>query len=290
MTSVTTTTSQGKRVSLRLRLQRARLYFDFLKKGGRFYWDWSLGNWVASKFIPETREPVRVSVVVRSAKEFRRFCHFGEGNANKIAQWLCNIGPNGVLWDVGSANGLEGCTALQAKAKHVVFLEPFTPSVETILKSLYVIQQNAGSKVGADMVQAACGEQPGFGLLINHSLPVPGETNNSMGDSLEEYCYGGRADSPISSTQWVKFTTLDELLQLGLPKPTHLKIDVDGLERQVLAGGALPLALPELKSAIIEINEGNDAFVQETMARNGFRQIDYYKHNDLVGDAFFEKQ
>jgi FkbM family methyltransferase len=50
-------------------------------------------------------------------------------------------------------------------------------------------------------------------------------------------------------------TTLDSLVSAGVvPAPTHIKIDVDGLEHKVLAGCAATLRNPRLKSILIEIN------------------------------------
>jgi FkbM family methyltransferase len=49
--------------------------------------------------------------------------------------------------------------------------------------------------------------------------------------------------------------SLDSLVgDLGLPVPTHLKIDVDGHESAVLAGGKTILANPTLKGMLIEVN------------------------------------
>jgi FkbM family methyltransferase len=54
-------------------------------------------------------------------------------------------------------------------------------------------------------------------------------------------------------------TTLDSLVSGGVvPAPTHIKIDVDGLEHKVLAGCAATLRDPRLRSILIEINSNLD--------------------------------
>lgn len=68
--------------------------------------------------------------------------------------------------------------------------------------------------------------------------------------------------------------TMDQLVyDLGLEKPTHIKIDVDGLEPEVLRGANRTLAHPALRSVLVEINEREDsdlAIVQQ-LAVLGFR-------------------
>ena len=47
--------------------------------------------------------------------------------------------------------------------------------------------------------------------------------------------------------------TLDDLVTVhGLPAPTHLKIDVDGIEPQIIAGG--PETLRAARSVLVELN------------------------------------
>jgi FkbM family methyltransferase len=48
---------------------------------------------------------------------------------------------------------------------------------------------------------------------------------------------------------------LDDLVAGGvMPQPTHLKIDVDGFEHKVVAGGAKTVRDKRLRSMIIEVN------------------------------------
>jgi FkbM family methyltransferase len=49
-------------------------------------------------------------------------------------------------------------------------------------------------------------------------------------------------------------TTIDDLIAQGLPAPDHIKIDVDGLEGQVIAGASRLLASGKVKTLLIETN------------------------------------
>ena len=56
----------------------------------------------------------------------------------------------------------------------------------------------------------------------------------------------------------VPVTTLDELISCD--KPTFLKLDVEGLERQVLLGAAQTLASEDLQAVVMEINESGTRY------------------------------
>jgi FkbM family methyltransferase len=68
---------------------------------------------------------------------------------------------------------------------------------------------------------------------------------------------------------------LDDLLdQLGLPAPTLVKIDVDGAEAAVVAGGTTTLARPELRSVIVEIERSGGDTVVAALERAGLSLVE----------------
>ena len=294
MTTIARTIARGlpKPVAeaLRPHWHRAQLYASFFRRGGRLRYDRTALCFVAGKPMPRGGGGTRMEIAARSGREFRRFATYGE-SPDKVYDWLCGIPPDGVLWDIGSSNGLEGFLANRLSGCRVVFIEPFTPSIESILKTRYVIEQRAGVPLPVDVVHAACADQSGFGRLVTHTKPVAGETYNSISGSLEEYCAGGRGDMQDMSSQWVKFVTLDELLDCGLKPPTHLKMDVDGLEIRVLDGADRVFDETCLVSATIEVNDDNVEPVEAFMVRRGFVCIDRFVHHQAPGqytaDHFF---
>lgn len=275
---------------LRYRWHRLKLYLSFFRRGGRIKWNSDLGAFVAGKSLPSFRGAEPVEVVIRSGREFRRWIHFGESSEDMLHDWLVHIGPAETLWDIGSANGLEGCCALQLTGCHVVFVEPFTPSIETILKSLVVADRKAKTPLRYDVVQAAVSDSPSFGRFIMHTLPVPGETLNSVAVAIDSYGYGGARRQSVGASQWLKYITLDEMLACGLPAPTHLKIDVDGLEDKVLAGGDGVLSNPALRQAAIEVNGPTRQKVEQTMNAKGFRLDREFRHGrSETYDLYFSR-
>lgn len=70
---------------------------------------------------------------------------------------------------------------------------------------------------------------------------------------------------------------LDERIEAGVtPPPTHIKIDVDGLEHAVVAGTACTLHHSALKSVLVEINGNLPEYqaILKHMAEIGFHVDD----------------
>jgi FkbM family methyltransferase len=276
---------------LRPAWHRFGLYSRFFRGGGRLRFDRQLLTIEATRRLPGLAP---FSIAVRSPREFRRWASFVRNPHDKLYRWLVALDSDSVLWDIGSANGIEGCTALHAGKCTVVFVEPFTPSIESILKSIALAEMRIGERPRTEVVQAACSDTSGYGRLITHTKPVAGETLNTVGIAADEYCQGGRGHMPSRCVQWVKYVTLDEMhYDWGIAPPTHIKVDVDGFERRVLSGGERIFASPVLKQCVIEVNDNNGPFVLEFMTRHGFEKYDELVHYDrpgvYTGDHFFRR-
>jgi FkbM family methyltransferase len=96
----------------------------------------------------------------------------------------------------------------------------------------------------------------------------PGASLHAFGQPIGQ----GDIPFPPSHKQGMMGVSLDDLTgQFGLPFPNHIKIDVDGIEEEIIAGAGRTLADPRLKSALVEV----------------------YMHKDIaerIKEMFFEHQ
>ena len=91
------------------------------------------------------------------------------------------------------------------------------------------------------------------------------------------------AENDSGRTQGVVAIALDMLIyELGLPCPTHMKVDVDGHEESIVRGAGRLLADVRLQSVLIEVNEGDDA-IRQAFLSNGFTVED--ERSSAVGSA-----
>ena len=95
-------------------------------RGGSYSFNNELGGWVVRVPMPKNGNMV---VLVRNLREFRRAAKFGLNKKDLVWKWINWIKPNSVLYDIGSANGLEGFSAAHIKNTNVYFIEPYTPSM-----------------------------------------------------------------------------------------------------------------------------------------------------------------
>ena len=132
------------------------------------------------------------------------------------------------------------------------------------------------------------------GTILPHALAVADRTaidtfyiqRFSFGASLHTW---GKAitqgEKPFEpqNQQGVMAVSLDDLTgRFGLPFPTHIKIDVDGIEDQVVAGASEVLADERLKTVLIEVfmhkdmaDRVKEAFLSKRMELSNADVIDY---------------
>lgn len=251
--------------------------WELRRLGGTLQRAPDLGGLIARRpFGPQRR---MMPIIIRSYRELRRYAQFGQLPGDVVHGWLHEAKTCGVLYDVGSANGLEGFLMNHLHGSQVVFIEPYTPSIESILKSIYILGQEGRPIDGFNVVHAGCDEKESYGRLLMHGVPKPGETMNTFEDPAA-YCRGGRPDGSVVVSQWLKGVSLDCLNEVyGLPLPTHVKIDVDGFENRVIRGAANLLKKGVVKSWAVEITgEENLKEIETAMHSAGYREVGRGEH------------
>lgn len=256
---------------------RARLVQRFFAAGGRLRYDREVASLVARAPVGAARD---LEVCVRSYRELRRLHEFGRSErVDSVWKWLNWISDCRMLYDIGASNGLEGLFAIAKHGCPVTFVEPYTPSIESILKSVFVASRAGTAKV--EIVHAGCGDTDGYARLLMHGAPIAGENLNTFDDASVYIQTDGidrRAKTAIS--QWVKGVSIDSLSAIhGLPAPSHVKIDVDGFEAKVIAGAAATLRAGTVESWAIEANgDANAASVDAALRGAGYVEAERFVH------------
>lgn len=267
---------------------RAGLVRQFLRAGGRIGWDREIGTAVATRPIDGGRT---MQVSVRSYRELRRVHQFGRNPRDVVWKWLNWIGDCRTFYDVGASNGMEGLYVMHRHNCPVVFVEPYTPSIESLLKSLYLTRRDLPSGPMAEVVHAGCGAEEIYTRLLMHGAPRAGENLNTFQDASAYIHYSGddRRSKAVLS-QWVKGVTLDGLVAIhDLPEPSHVKIDVDGFEARVMAGAKNLLKNGRVESWALEVNgDDNLGTIAPKMAHAGYVEADRFEHYPGVTPSTFD--
>ncbi len=240
-------------------------------------YDKNLSGWIVT--VPLTKKK-KLKVLARNFKELRRISQFGINKQNIVWHWLHFIENNSVYYDIGSANGLEGFTVSKLSNSHVCFIEPYTPSIETILKTIYLINPDKPNYSKFDVVHAACSDKDEYSQLLMHDPPFAGQTKNSFNTRKNYEERGGRDRSKILLKQWIKSISIDALIyKYKFQKPNYIKIDVDGYEEAVIKGAMRAIKNKIVLSWCIEITgQKRIENITKIMKKNGYSCVAEWNH------------
>jgi FkbM family methyltransferase len=162
-----------------------------------------------------------------------------------------------VLWDIGANIGLYSIYA----AHRASFVVSFEPMFENLLELKRNILRNSLSDKVC-LIPLGLSSQQGLLWMSSSSEQIGGAFNN-----LES--------SPAEDVLSYQTLAVNENIVRALPKPTHIKIDVDGNELSVLE--SIQCILSDATSICIELDFANSEGlnnVKNLLASEGFIMID----------------
>lgn len=263
-------------------------FFFHSEKKIKFNFD--INTWVAEKKILNKK----LSVAFRSFREIRRFDQLDKQEEfnDIVFRFLKTRFKFKNFYDIGASNGIYGFLANKLSNCNVIFIEPYTPSIETILKTIFLYDKNERTKF--NVVQAGIDSRFSFSKFHFHGNPVPGETMNSFNDTSKyEHCDRNKIE--VVTSQWGAGVTLDQLVfDCKLPDPSVVKIDVDGFELEAIKGMKKCLLKNKIEVLLIEINS-QDKFnkIKRFLKKYNIEEISYANHYDdknlYIRDYIFAK-
>ncbi len=166
-------------------------------------------------------------------------------------EWIESLERGAVLWDVGANVGLYSVYAAKHKECNVFAFEPSVFNLEALARNVFnnqlqdrvtIVPVALSDKTSANLFRMTSTEWGGALSTFQESY---GQDGKGMLASFEYRICGVMMDEVVSS--------------LGIPLPQYIKMDVDGIEHLILAGGVKVLA--QIKGILIEIN---DAFSEQS--------------------------
>jgi FkbM family methyltransferase len=161
-------------------------------------------------------------------------------------EWIASFGPEDVLADIGANVGMYTVWAAKTRGTRVFAFEPESQNFAQLYRN--IVLNNLSGRVTAYCL--ALSDEAGYSLL----------RLSGFGTGGSGHTYGADLDHQLKPRasrylQGCVSTTLDRLVAEGvMPAPTHIKIDVDGLEHKVLTGCRETLRDARLKTILLEIN------------------------------------
>jgi FkbM family methyltransferase len=191
---------------------------------------------------------------VTSRPEFHRLrsCEKEPWTVRWIEQYLQ---PDEVMYDVGANVGAYTLVAAAAvPGARIVAFEPEPATFAALCDNLEL--NEVSERVIA--LPVALGDSPRLAPL-NRSEPAPGATARLVeGDEAGD-------EAPVMVERLDDFVS-----RFDLPAPNHIKLDVDGTELGVLAGGEGILASGRVRSVMVELDRERGGDVADRLAARGF--------------------
>lgn len=205
---------------------------------------------------------------------WRAFSFFTE-EPETIA-WLDTLKPGDVLWDIGANVGLYAIYAAKFRGCRSIAFEPESQNFALLVENVALNQ--LGDRCLP--IGVAVSQRTGLGKLRVRYVTKGGAYNlfqeeSDGGGALPESFQAAQGyDHFDGFNQGIFGCSIDDLVErFNLEPPTHIKIDVDGIEPQIIAGATNALRSPRLRSLLIELNTKSaaDMAVPDILAEHGFQ-------------------
>ena len=191
--------------------------------------------------------------------------------------WLDRLGADDVYWDIGANVGLYAIYAAKFRGCRTVAFEPESQNYALLVDNI-VMNGVAGNCLPAMIAVADRSEVSRLrvryvtkGGAFNMFQPAAdAEAVPASFQAAQNY------EQHQGFDQLVFGCSVDELVRKhGLPAPTFIKLDVDGLEPDIVAGAMETIKSGSVRSILVELNTKSaaDMAVPAILAQHGFRQV-----------------
>jgi FkbM family methyltransferase len=185
-----------------------------------------------------------------------------------MIDWLETMDSNVVLLDIGANIGLYSIYAAKKGVKQVIAVEPESQNYGLLNKNIHL--NHLSDKITA--LNIGFNDVSGLNHLFIPNF-LPGAALNNLGESTNWKKEAFNADFRQSV---MAYSVDDFLLANSSLFPTHIKIDVDGIERRIIEGASKTLKDDRVRQVIIELNTSlpEDMEIIDILKGHGFKLVD----------------
>jgi len=203
---------------------------------------------------------LRVKFVVHTWYEYHNRARGSYSGEPDMVDWLkTSLRPGDVFWDIGANVGAYSLLAAKVCPEARVFsFEPFIPNFAHLWDNIAL---NGVSDRVFPLNMGLLDQTKPEALAVNDIRA--GSSHHQVGGG------GGKISQGV-----LCFKGGDVASRLGIPLPTLLKLDIDGLEVRAVEGLADVLAGGSLREAMIEIEAGKtEKPVEEIFGKAGYARV-----------------
>lgn len=190
-------------------------------------------------------------------------------------KWLDELPKDALLWDIGANVGTYSIYAAAINGTKVVAFEPSATSYAVMVRN---IEKNNLS----NLIDSYCIAFDNISKL-GHLNMANTDAGHSMHAFDRDKTVQGVVDTVFKQSV-LGFTVDDFVKYFDMEKPTHIKLDVDSIEYEILQGAKNTLSSKEVKSVLVEI-DGDTKDLGGTDIRNFLYSLGFTETEDYVEHA-----
>jgi FkbM family methyltransferase len=185
--------------------------------------------------------------------------------------WLDRLKPEDVYWDIGANVGMYAVYAAKFRGCTTVAFEPESQNYALLVENIVM------NGVAGRCLPASIGVSDSEGTSRLHVRYVTkGGAFNALGDATPDSFQAAQGYERHEGFEQLVFgCPVDALVKKhGLPAPTHIKLDVDGLEPNIINGAMETIRSGSVRSILVELNAKSpaDMAIPGILEKQGFRQ------------------
>lgn len=229
---------------------------------------------------PMDYEKAKIWLRITSPMERRIRLRSCQKEPETVAWIERSIRPGDVLYDIGANVGAYSLVAAKAtQGRAMVYA--FEPSYRTFAS----LMDNIGLNDVGDVVvpfQVALSNRTGLSDFRYWSVEAGAARHPGVGDAVP-------TDGGAPAHKVLVYRLDDFVQQFGIRSPTHLKLDVDGGELEILAGAPDVLRSAGLRSVLVElVPQASEAGAARELLRTyGFALESERSHGGEVANYIF---
>jgi FkbM family methyltransferase len=174
-------------------------------------------------------------------------------------EWIDSFDDGDTFWDIGANIGIYSVYAAINRKVRVLAFEPSAGNY-------FLLNRNIEINGLTDVLRAFClafSDTASLDVLNMQSTGLGGALS-SFGSTVDE---SGREFVPIFRQGMIGYSVDGFVAQFKPAFPSHLKIDVDGIEDRIILGAAATLSDARLKSISIELDASRPAYTESVIGK-----------------------
>jgi FkbM family methyltransferase len=214
-----------------------------------------------------------ILLATNNALTYYRAETFFTKEADTLA-WIDSFQEDDVFFDIGANVGVFSLYAGRRKVKTISF-EPESQNYAELNKNIFL--NSLDSKVSAFNIALSDETKADYLYL---SRFYRGAALHNFGEKLD---FNKENFTPAMQQSVCSYTLKEFIKLFNLPHPTHIKIDVDGLEDKVFAGAEEIIKSEQTKSVLIELNTtlAEDNHILDKLKEYGYFVISQHQAPNL---------